>query len=268
MWITLSSDGRPGSEAVEVGAGTWVVGRGAGCDVVVADPAVSARHAQLDVSGTGVWLTDLGSTNGTFVAGDRLLAPASLAMPADFRVGATTVRLSVDAPTTLMAGPVRARPPAESRPRATTPSPAPPAPPPTPPPWPVAPPPAPNLVRDAGAVAGRDMSLRAGRDLAGRDIIHEGFKLQTRMRSSAKNLVRLGCVVFLVGFALVGYFVIAWNNEIFDAIGDPSAEPPSDLPSPLPWLPVGFGLSFLGLVLVVAGLLVPRDRVMTPQRRR
>jgi len=83
------------------------------------------------------------------------------------------------------------------------------------------------------------------------------------MRSSAKNCLRLGCVLLLCGFGLFGYFVITWNNKIFDAVTDPAAEPPTDLPSPLPWLPLGAALMFAGLALIVTGLLIPRDRVVS-----
>jgi hypothetical protein len=65
------------------------------------------------------------------------------------------------------------------------------------------------------------------------------------------------------GLRAFGYFVITWNNKIFDAVTDPSSDPPSNLPSPLPWLPLGALLMFTGLVLVVAGLLIPRDRIVT-----
>jgi len=46
-----------------------LVGRHPACDVVVADPSVSRRHAQLTFR-DGVWmLQDLASTNGTTVNG-------------------------------------------------------------------------------------------------------------------------------------------------------------------------------------------------------
>jgi pSer/pThr/pTyr-binding forkhead associated (FHA) protein len=48
------------------------IGRGDYNDVVIADPSVSTMHAKLQRRDT-VWvLTDLGSTNGTFVEGERL----------------------------------------------------------------------------------------------------------------------------------------------------------------------------------------------------
>jgi hypothetical protein len=56
-----------------VGAVT-VVGRGDEADVVLDDPGISRRHAEIRVTADGphltATLTDLGSTNGTFVDGD------------------------------------------------------------------------------------------------------------------------------------------------------------------------------------------------------
>jgi hypothetical protein len=249
MWVTLSTAHRT-SHSVHVGVGVYVLGRAADCQLVVDDPQVSMRHAQLDVAEGGAWLADLRSTNGTFVDGRRLQAPGWLTAPSEFHVGQTTVRLTTDQPT-VVSGPSSASPPAWAGPS---------------PPSIDTPPatPAPGRVAGAGPVAGGDVAIRAGRDAAGRDlVIHEGFKLQTRMRSSAKSCIRLGCVLLLAGFGLFGYFVITWNNQIFDAVTDPAGELPSDLPSPLPWLPLGAALMFAGLVLVVTGLLIPRDRIVT-----
>ena len=58
-----------------VGALT-VVGRGDEADIVVDDPGVSRRHAEIRVTSDGPHLVatvrDLGSTNGTFVDGERI----------------------------------------------------------------------------------------------------------------------------------------------------------------------------------------------------
>ncbi len=48
------------------------IGRDPGNDVVVHHPAVSRRHAQLERRGNDYWITDLGSTNGTSVNGQRV----------------------------------------------------------------------------------------------------------------------------------------------------------------------------------------------------
>jgi pSer/pThr/pTyr-binding forkhead associated (FHA) protein len=47
-------------------------GRKAENDVCIADPYISGQHGQIDVEADGIYFTDLGSTNGTFVNGARL----------------------------------------------------------------------------------------------------------------------------------------------------------------------------------------------------
>ena len=49
-----------------------LVGRSRECDIQLADPNVSRRHAELRQEGTTYWVVDLGSTNGTEVNGRRL----------------------------------------------------------------------------------------------------------------------------------------------------------------------------------------------------
>jgi DNA-binding NtrC family response regulator len=60
-----------GAQARKV-EGRTVIGSGTGVDLVIADPAVSRLHAELDVREDGLWITDLGSKNGTFVEGVRV----------------------------------------------------------------------------------------------------------------------------------------------------------------------------------------------------
>jgi pSer/pThr/pTyr-binding forkhead associated (FHA) protein len=57
--------------------GENVIGREAGEVVFPGDRYVSARHAQLDVEGDALTLSDLGSSNGTFrrIAGPTVIAP-------------------------------------------------------------------------------------------------------------------------------------------------------------------------------------------------
>lgn len=49
-----------------------VIGRLDGCDVVIADPGVSRRHAEVRREGDEWVIVDLGSTNGTEINGKRL----------------------------------------------------------------------------------------------------------------------------------------------------------------------------------------------------
>ncbi len=74
-----------------------LIGRDPHCDVVLADPMVSARHAQIAPAPSGYWLADLGSTNGTFVNGRRV--QQALLRPGDrIRIGATELQLGKPGP--------------------------------------------------------------------------------------------------------------------------------------------------------------------------
>jgi hypothetical protein len=48
-----------------------LIGRSKDCDVTLADPNVSRRHAEVRQEGTAYWILDLGSTNGLTVNGRR-----------------------------------------------------------------------------------------------------------------------------------------------------------------------------------------------------
>jgi ABC-type multidrug transport system ATPase subunit/pSer/pThr/pTyr-binding forkhead associated (FHA) protein len=64
------------------------IGR-AGCDVVLDNPQVSRFHAQIDrAPGGGAILRDAGSSNGTFVNGQRLAAPHTLRQGDVIQIGA------------------------------------------------------------------------------------------------------------------------------------------------------------------------------------
>ncbi len=52
--------------------GSYSIGKGDKCDVILADSHVSRMHAKLDVTATDAVLTDTGSTNGTWVDSERL----------------------------------------------------------------------------------------------------------------------------------------------------------------------------------------------------
>jgi pSer/pThr/pTyr-binding forkhead associated (FHA) protein len=54
------------------------LGRDVANDIVLGDPEVSRQHSRLTRTPGGYVLEDLGSTNGTFVNGDRLTSPRVL----------------------------------------------------------------------------------------------------------------------------------------------------------------------------------------------
>jgi pSer/pThr/pTyr-binding forkhead associated (FHA) protein len=92
-FVVVTGPGRRTGSTVTV-TGATVAGRNVGCDIRLdGDDFASSRHAQLEPGGEGVWVEDLGSTNGTFVNGERLTA-RTLARPGDVvRIGGTELRL-------------------------------------------------------------------------------------------------------------------------------------------------------------------------------
>lgn len=66
-------------------------------DIALDDPEASREHAALEIRGNTVLLEDLRSTNGTFVNGERIAAPAELQNQEEFVVGTTTLMLIVTA---------------------------------------------------------------------------------------------------------------------------------------------------------------------------
>jgi hypothetical protein len=49
-----------------------VIGRSKDCDIQLADPNISRRHAELRQEGTAYWIVDLDSTNGIEINGHRI----------------------------------------------------------------------------------------------------------------------------------------------------------------------------------------------------
>jgi pSer/pThr/pTyr-binding forkhead associated (FHA) protein len=59
-------------QEVELGKDRMTIGRKPHNDIVIAHSAVSAEHALLTQNVDGVFLEDLGSTNGTYINGERI----------------------------------------------------------------------------------------------------------------------------------------------------------------------------------------------------
>ena len=70
-----------------------LVGRGSGNDVNLArDEFASSNHARVEPRRDGVWVEDVGSTNGTYLNGIRLTHAKRLAPGDILRVGETEMR--------------------------------------------------------------------------------------------------------------------------------------------------------------------------------
>jgi pilus assembly protein CpaF len=98
---------------------TIVIGRAEGNGVTLRHDDVSRRHASVDLTSEGLVVHDL-STNGTFVAGKRVMGAAKLPFGAPIQVGPFTLRIrpAGEGAGKVVAGGIVARPRAPSAPMA------------------------------------------------------------------------------------------------------------------------------------------------------
>lgn len=101
--LRFLSGPRAGTEMPLKGRGELVFGRGKEADLVLAEDLVSRRHAVLSLDGPAPTISDLGSTNGTFVNGERVSGKAPLRSGDRLLIGSSIARLVVmdDEPTTV-----------------------------------------------------------------------------------------------------------------------------------------------------------------------
>jgi hypothetical protein len=91
--VVLSSPALDEGDVVALDAHPLTVGRGRNNDIAIPeDDYASSRHARFEPRRDGVYVEDIGSTNGTFVNGIRLTRDRRL-IPGDVvRVGETDLR--------------------------------------------------------------------------------------------------------------------------------------------------------------------------------
>jgi hypothetical protein len=77
--------------------GESIIGRGAGCQIMLNGPDVSRRHASLTPSDEGIVLADLGSFNGVYHNGQRIAGPTLLEDGDVITVGGFSLRFRNDA---------------------------------------------------------------------------------------------------------------------------------------------------------------------------
>jgi len=75
-------------------AGAVVLGRDPSAGIVIADPEVSRRHASLTLTGNKLEVEDLGSRNGTWVAGERIDDRRRVGQGDKVRVGKTVLKVA------------------------------------------------------------------------------------------------------------------------------------------------------------------------------
>lgn len=91
--LVITSGPKAGLE-LPLGTDTLTIGRSSESALVIRDDYTSSHHARLILRGDTWAVQDLDSTNGTFVAGQRVgQAPVSLSLGTPVKVGATTFEL-------------------------------------------------------------------------------------------------------------------------------------------------------------------------------
>jgi hypothetical protein len=244
--------------------GVLTIGREQSNDLVLTDDCVSARHALVRTLPSGALeLTDLSSTNGTWLDGERVLTPARVPPGSAIQIGHNLLKVvgkgapPVEGPDQRSASPAgstlgRWAPDVGARP-----------------------------VRDAGPVAGGDIEM-IGHQVAGRDLHYqEGFRIRSRMRPAARRLLHWGIGLFFLGnFIGIGAIIGFGNAAVggFPSVSDLSADPDSFDPSAplresLPWwslLAISIAISLAGLVMIIVALVMRRDQIsgLATTRRR
>jgi FHA domain len=91
--VVLASPALDEGDEIVLDTSPITVGRGVTNDVPLpSDEYASTRHARFEPRRDGVWVEDIGSTNGTFVNGIRLTRDRRLAPGDVVRVGETDLR--------------------------------------------------------------------------------------------------------------------------------------------------------------------------------
>jgi FHA domain len=91
--VVVKSPALDEGEEWQLNSAPLTFGRGAQNDVQLQrDEYASSRHARIEARRDGVWLEDIGSTNGTYLNGIRLTRPKRMTPGDIVRIGETELR--------------------------------------------------------------------------------------------------------------------------------------------------------------------------------
>lgn len=94
--LVITSGPKAGLE-LPLSADSLTIGRSSESALVIRDDYTSSHHARLMLRGDAWAIQDLDSTNGTYVAGQRVSgSPVALSLGTPIKVGATTFELRAD----------------------------------------------------------------------------------------------------------------------------------------------------------------------------
>ena len=91
--VVVNSPALPEGDELTLNSSALRLGRGSDNDVNLArDEYASSKHVRLEPRRDGVWVEDIGSTNGTYLNGIRLTRAKKLAPGDVVRIGETELR--------------------------------------------------------------------------------------------------------------------------------------------------------------------------------
>ncbi|MDX2643224.1 FHA domain-containing protein [Streptomyces sp. PA03-1a] len=263
--------------AYPVPAGYCEIGRLAGSGIRLDEEGVSRRHAAMNRAGSHVVLSDLGSTNGTYLNGTLLDAPRPLHDGDLLRIGHVELRLSVESARQADPGDEADRPEAGEAAETAdgpggTPSPL-------------------TVLHDLGDTRGRSgpgptrryPSGRAqylagrrhygaggdGREADDPGAAEEACTGLFRVRGPGRVLMAAGVLVALAGFAVWVSLILSLLGGVGSAQAPP--DPFAETLWGLPKAPLGFTAFAVGVVLFAGGAALSRAtrrRGAAPGRRR
>ena len=91
--VLLVTDGALRGRSFPLGTSPTILGRAPTSTLVLEDDFASSRHARVYQDDGRWWVEDLGSTNGTFVDGERITGPTELTPGRQVRIGQTVIEL-------------------------------------------------------------------------------------------------------------------------------------------------------------------------------
>jgi serine phosphatase RsbU (regulator of sigma subunit) len=97
--LIVKSTNALGDSVAEINRQRLTLGRSARNDLCLEDPFASRMHAEIRQRDDGIWITDLGSANGTFLNETRLTIPIRLKDGDRIRIGETLIEFSEKADT-------------------------------------------------------------------------------------------------------------------------------------------------------------------------
>ena len=106
--LLVQSPGKCEGKLIPIASPHFVIGRGAGCQLRASFSMISRQHCVLQTRGNQAWVQDCGSTNGTFVNGEKISSEHELLNNDQIEIGPFLfkVQLELTSPTNVPAQPL------------------------------------------------------------------------------------------------------------------------------------------------------------------